>query len=295
MPDRDCGAADAEGLARKAVERRRWRRRSTGGAATRTWRTEVAVPSADAFDATARRRDERAWAAAKEAAGDETSAAEKRAEDEKSGPRWEQLDAAAAKWSGASVSIGDCQREGRCERNLVLQWLRHDCKTLKHPDPGRAVYRFCPMETHTDLIEWFCTPRTGQRGMPTLVYLGDQEIILGKLQTWNERHTRKCTVDNENGGENLTYEPYALMVAKPSFDDTPREMQRRQDIAELVQRRIYEFFSFGAFAKAKFDTYFLGPRKDRTMSTALAYLFLLNAVEEERRFTYPMEEAAAAD
>jgi hypothetical protein len=124
-----------------------------------------------------------------------------------------------------------------------------------------------------------------------MYYIGDREIILGKLQTWNEQHSARCVVENENGAGDLTYEPYAIMVAKPSPKDSLVEMLRRQDIAELVQRRVYEFFSFSSLARTKFDAYLLGPRKDRSMSTALAYLFLLNSVEEERLFTFPMAGA----
>ncbi|TJW30973.1 MAG: hypothetical protein E5W83_37400 [Mesorhizobium sp.] len=125
-----------------------------------------------------------------------------------------------------------------------------------------------------------------------MVYLGDREIILGKLQTWNAQHRARCVVENENGGGDLTYEPYAIMVRKPT-SNTPQEMEHVQNIAELVQRRVYEFFSFNSLARAKFDTYFRGPRKDRRMSTALAYLFLLNSVEDERLFAFPIEKATA--
>ena len=81
------------------------------------------------------------------------------------------------------------------------------------------------------------------------------------------------------------------MVANPSPPDTGR----RQEIAELVQRRVYEFFSFRTLARAKFDTYFLRPDKDRTMSPVLAHLFLLNGVEEEWRFLHPTPEEPAAN
>jgi hypothetical protein len=198
-------------------------------------------------------------------------------------------------WTGNLDHIRACQRRGDCDPASIARLIGNRCEDLEAEADftawRRVTYRFCPMATHTDLIAWFCAPRTG-KDVPTLVYLGDREIINGKRQTWDEQHTRKCPVASE--GEDLTYEPYALMTAKPRPGDMPRTVRRRLEIAELVQRRVYEFFSFRTLAQAKFDTYFLGPRKDRTMSPALAYLFLLNGVEEERLFTYPTEETVVA-
>ena len=127
-----------------------------------------------------------------------------------------------------------------------------------------------------------------------LVYLGDRELILWKLRTWNEQHGPDCDVENPNGADDLTYEPYALMVARPKAADLAK-VDDRQKIADLVQRRIYEFFSFGTQARDKFNTYFVGVGNDRKMSTALAYLFLLNGIEEDWRFSYPEDPANPSD
>ncbi|MDX0723388.1 hypothetical protein GOD64_32635 [Sinorhizobium medicae] len=217
-----------------------------------------------------------------------------------SGPKKEQLEKSLQMWTETAAQIKTCHEKGAtdCTPDWIVKRLGESCDDLEYePDASwwsRTVYRFCPFADHTTLIHWFCKPRIG-KNVPGMVYLGDREIILGKLQTWNEQHSAKCAVENENGADDLTYEPYAIMVAKPSREEQPTEMRRRQDIAELVQRRVYEFFSFSSLARAKFDTYFLGPRKDRTMSTALGYLFLLNSVEEERLSTFPTDEARVRD
>ncbi|MER9465373.1 transporter substrate-binding domain-containing protein [Mesorhizobium sp. M0482] len=207
----------------------------------------------------------------------------------------EPLEKSLRTWTETVDQIKTCRETGKldCTPDWILERLGGSCNDLENSQLGRVVYRFCSFESHTELIDWFCKPRTG-KAVPGMVYLGDREIILGKLQTWNEQHSARCVVENENGAGDMTYEPYAIMVAKPSPKDSLVEMLRRQDIAELVQRRVYEFFSFSSLARTKFDTYFLGPRKDRSMSTALAYLFLLNSVEEERLFTFPTEEATAS-
>jgi hypothetical protein len=234
------------------------------------------------------------WDEARMAADHERDAFEKR---KATGWRLKRNEESALMWSKTVEMITRCQEKNNCYRALIVRLLGTRCEDLENLQMERdrrhrTVYRFCPMKTHTELIDWFCKPRIGQDAPKTLVYLGDREIILGKLQTWNEQHTRKCEVENESGGEDLTYEPYALMMAKPA----PQDLGRQQAIAELVQRRVYEFFSFGTLARAKFDTYFGGPRnKDRTMSKALAYLFLLNGVEDEREFLYPADETLAAD
>ena len=148
---------------------------------------------------------------------------------------------------------------------------------------GRRVdYHFCEMKTHQDLITWLCTRARGLRG--NLVYLGDRELILGKLATWNDKNTR-CVVENENAAENLTYEPYALLVSRT------KKSRNDEALTEFVQRRIYEFFSFRAKAVQEFETHFLGqgtgPPEDKRMSQALAYLFLLNGIREERKYAFP--------
>jgi ABC-type amino acid transport substrate-binding protein len=218
--------------------------------------------------------------------------------DEASGPQKTQYEQSLRMWEETLNEIKSCQ-EGTpsCRPKWILQRFGDSCdETRSQPDGRtgdgqnsnadksgwrRTAYRFCSFDSYKDAIDWFCDPSNSEKGM---VYLGDREIILGKLQTWNEDHYARCIVENEDGGADLSYEAYALMVAKPSSEE-------RQKVAELVQRRVYEFFSFSALAREKFDTYFLGPKKDRRMSTALAFLFLLNGVEDERHFTFPAKEA----
>lgn len=216
-----------------------------------------------------------------------------------SGPEKGRFEQALVMWRKTEAEIIACVKGKTCKREEMLESLGDSCdqtrakageqsgdKQDSKSDGSwrRASYRFCVFDTHSDVIKWFCASRNRNVGM---VYLGDREIVLGKLQTWNEHQDARCVVDNEDGAADLTYEPYAIMVAKPSKNSSLEEAKNRQKVAELVQRRVYEFFSFSALAREKFDTYFLGPNKDRRMSTALAFLFLLNGVEQERLFTFP--------
>ncbi|NKL04078.1 hypothetical protein [Rhizobium leguminosarum] len=214
-----------------------------------------------------------------------------------SGSQKSQLTEALRFWNQTITQLKSCDLVNQsCTPRWILNRLGDVCSgsdqasasgTTDGPPTGmwkRASYRFCPKKSHDELIRWFCDSGIKNAGM---VYLGDREIILGKLQTWNDEHVAKCAVDDENGAGDLTYEPYAIMVRKPRSQD---EMERLNNISETVKRRIYEFFSFSSLARAKFDTYFLGLRKDRTMSTALAYLFLLNGIEDERRFIFPTQD-----
>jgi len=205
-----------------------------------------------------------------------------------SAPRKAEFDAPLMRWRDLRDYVAGCRVSKTCDLERIVGMLGGRCDAPAAATPAgewaATVYRFCPMDDHTALIRWFCERRDGAPGK---VYLGDREIILGKLQTWNERKAIRCEVENEAGAPDLTYEPYALMTARPRVHDTMEKALERIEITRLVQRRVYEFFSFGALARAKFDVYFLGPRKDRTMSPALAYLFLLNGVEEERRFVFP--------
>ncbi|MBB3979352.1 hypothetical protein GGQ64_004592 [Rhizobium azooxidifex] len=211
-----------------------------------------------------------------------------------SGSKKEPLEKSLHFWAETVTQVKACREKGTvdCAPDWLVGRLGDSCDDAeRNPDDSRwnrTVYRFCSFETHTNLVDWFCKLRTG-KNVPSMVYLGDREIILGKLHTWNEQHRATCVVDNESGAGDLTYEPYAIMVAKPLPKDTLEVVRRRQDIAELVQRRVYEFFSFRKLAKAKFDAYFHGPNKDHSMSTALAFLFLLNGIEEERFFTFPTQ------
>jgi hypothetical protein len=228
------------------------------------------------------------WQAAK----DERASVERR-EEGASGSAAKMFLAADRQWADLIAKIGMCQTSPTaCTRKSLLDQLSANCslgtgspettgsgdKTVRWQ---RTIYRFCPFPSHEKLVDWFCN--AGNKGRGT-VYLGDREIILAKVRTWNETHDAKCVVDNDNGAGDLTYEPYALMVARPNCKDAANQIK----IAELVQRRVYEFFSFTSLARAKFDTYFLGTDKDRIMSMPLAYLFLLNGVEDERRFLLPV-------
>jgi len=219
-------------------------------------------------------------------------------QDKASGPQQAQFEQSLRMWEETIKEIQGCPKgTPSCSPKWILQRLGDSCDIVtaqpddrsddeqknKSDEGGwrRTAYRFCAFDNYREAIDRFCDPSNRDEGM---VYLGDREIILGKLQTWTEDHASRCIIDNEEGGADLSYEAYALMVAKPSSE-------RQQKIAELVQRRVYEFFSFSALAREKFDTYFLGPKKDRRMSRALAFLFLLNGVEQERRFTSPIKEA----
>ena len=133
-------------------------------------------------------------------------------------------------------------------------------------------YWFCKLPSHDKLIEWFCRATPGDAVEYRRVYFGDRDLILGKLRTWRERGNSCPESDIEYGVGSLTYEPYALIVTK-----------RKPDLVQHVQRRVYEFFSHRAEATSLFTTYF----RDQQMSDALAYLFLLNGVEEENRFFVP--------
>lgn len=178
---------------------------------------------------------------------------------------------AAWGWLETIGGTGDCSDEA-CVESMAeaLKAVKYDqtCDPLDNdrPGPGGSVYRFCPMESHDYAIRWLCSPRLGSAS--NLVYMGDRDIIVGKLQTWT-RHNGACPVENAQGADNLTYEPYALL-----FRNDPL-------LAATVQRGVYDFFSRRTHAIEAFKAYF----PDKTMSVPLSYLFLLNAVEEEETAT----------
>ena len=122
-------------------------------------------------------------------------------------------------------------------------------------------YHFCPQQSHDDLVEWFCTAPPGHRR----IYMGDRELILGKLAVWT-RANGPCNIERPQGSEYLSYEPYAFPI---SMSDA--------ELIQFVQRRIYEIFSHRVEMMSRFQASFGGHK----MSPALAYLFLLNAVENE--------------
>jgi ABC-type amino acid transport substrate-binding protein len=235
----------------------------------------------------------------------EKESAESRGRDVR-GPKADEYKNSVKIWSDIIDRIGACkQAPSECSPGWALEKLGSSCESTiparpdkagKGGDEGnnsglwrRTPYRFCAFDTYGSLTAWFCAAENKDKGM---VYLGDREIILGKLQTWNEVQRERCVVGNEDGAADLTYEPYAIMVARPGKGSSPEEVEKLQKIERLVQRRVYEFFSFSALAQEKFDTYFLGPKRNRRMSTALAYLFLLNGVEQERTMAPGRAEAA---
>jgi hypothetical protein len=122
-------------------------------------------------------------------------------------------------------------------------------------------YHFCPMRSHDELIEWFCTAPRGERR----IYIGDRELILGKLDAWSKTHG-PCTIDSAQAAAYLSYEPYAFPISMAD-----------PQLVQFVQRRIYELFSNRVEMISRFEASFPG----HEMSPALAYLFLLNGVENE--------------
>ncbi|MGO4193893.1 hypothetical protein AB4Z13_00815 [Rhizobium sp. YAF28] len=143
-------------------------------------------------------------------------------------------------------------------------------KAVREEDKDKKSWReyhFCPMEDYGQLIQWFCTPNPGVRP----IFMGDRELILGKLGSWNARNA-PCVVEQPTGAEYLTYEPYALLV---NISDPA--------LVQFVQTRVYQIFSHRSTATALFASYF----PDRSMSPALAYLFLLNAVDPEQGYLVP--------
>lgn len=153
---------------------------------------------------------------------------------------------------------------GNCEvqaKKFLEAYQEHACRPQAGTLAAGAPLNFCVMEGHEDLVKWFCGPGSEA---DTLFYLGDRELVRGKLDAWNTDHIR-CDVQLEEGSEARTYEPYALVI-------TPTNM----DLVRFVQRKVYEFFSRRDEAQGAF----IGSFPKKTMSTPLAYLFLLNAVED---------------
>jgi ABC-type amino acid transport substrate-binding protein len=162
---------------------------------------------------------------------------------------------------------------GPCAKGVIkeLVYLGNNprCPILDNSDSTRwekVFYRFCPKPSHDEAISWLCSKRFAAQS--NLVYMGDRDIIVGKFRAWNKRNP-PCEVESADGTDNLTYEPYALLF-------TPNAK-----LARIVQRGVYDFFSHRTLATATFETHF----PDKTMSTPLAYLFLLNAVAREEELT----------
>jgi hypothetical protein len=164
----------------------------------------------------------------------------------------EALKADRLKLVSAAITDPFCLSAHPSERPLKRSWRE---------------YHFCPMKDYRELIQWFCSPNPRLRQ----IFMGDRELILGKLDSWNARNT-PCAVEQLVGAEYLTYEPYALLVSR----DDP-------ELVQFVQTRIYQIFSHRSTATARFASYF--PK--RKMSPALAYLHLLNAVDPEESYLVP--------
>ena len=143
------------------------------------------------------------------------------------------------------------------------------------------AYVFCPKDDHAELIRWFCRSAELKdkdgRSHPTdnldfhMAYVGDREIIQGKLSAYVKQPKHQCPeAAIEADPSNYTYEPYALVVSL-----------ERPELAQFVQRRVFEYFSHPGNARGLFQKHF--PKQQ--MSTALAYLYLLNGVMERDPFT----------
>ena len=142
-------------------------------------------------------------------------------------------------------------------------------KSFDPLEPDDPHYVFCAMSLHNDAISWFCSEREGR---PHRIYFGDRDIIVAKLRAWR-RSGRPCPGNEIRVKDKAySYEPYALLVSKND-----------PDLLQHVQQRIYEFFSHSTKAKGLFETYFPGQR----FSRPLAYLFLLNAVDQEYHYSSP--------
>lgn len=158
-----------------------------------------------------------------------------------------------------------------CNEALQLVTADKSCDKPQPPDESLADkaiserpwpdYRFCPMESHEKLIEWFCAGPSSQRR----IYMGDRELILDRLQVWNDTRG-PCMVEQPDGAEFLSYEPYAFPISV-----------FRPRLIQFVQKRVHQLFS----DRAQMNARFAGSFKGRRMSSTLAYLFLLNAVEDE--------------
>ncbi len=122
-----------------------------------------------------------------------------------------------------------------------------------------APYVLCALRSHDALIKWFCQGSDRDK-----IYVGDREIIQAKEAEWRAQG-HDCS-DVRPAGKTFTYEPYALLVSKSN-----------PDLVAFVQRRVYELFSHRSGATALFEKWF----PNQTISQPVAWLFLLNGVEDE--------------
>lgn len=167
------------------------------------------------------------------------------------------------------------QNLNKIAKKEIIRGLGGDCESPITVLKGVvAPYRFCPQQSHREMIRWFCDPQGGG----SRVYLGDREIILAKHRSYREL-VQDCPVASESGGPDLSYEPYVILVRKECVD-----------VFMHLQRRVYELFSDSRWAKANYIRAF----GNSVMSQPLAYMFLLNGVEPERKFvnTDPLKSAS---
>lgn len=150
-------------------------------------------------------------------------------------------------------------------KKQIIRDLGGDCASPIWAKKGIvAPYRFCPLQSHREMIRWFCDPQ----GRQNRVYMGDREIIVAKYRSYREL-VQDCPITSENGGPDLSYEPYVILVRKECVD-----------VFMHLQRRIYELFSVSRWARANYIRAF----GNSVMSQPLAYMFMLNGVEPEHRF-----------
>jgi hypothetical protein len=164
-----------------------------------------------------------------------------------------------------------------CENDLFLKREKKESDVGKECAPQigcpaaerAAKYRICSFVSHDILIKWFCGEPTSRQG--NRVYLGDREIINTKYASWKEKGL--CPSEGiEPQQAYYTYEPYALLMSKAD-----------PCLIQFVQRSVYEFFSHRSKANALFSANFPQVK----MSSVVANLFLLNAIDEERYFQVP--------
>lgn len=135
--------------------------------------------------------------------------------------------------------------------------LENKCEALKGQNVQQMPYVFCAVDSHQTLIEWLCKERESDN--VDRVYIGDRDIIVSK----RARRAAGCQGDIVPSTRTYTYEPYALIVTKTE-----------PELVQYVQRGVYEFFS----DRNRAISFFAAEFTDKKMSSALAYLFLINAV-----------------
>ena len=129
-----------------------------------------------------------------------------------------------------------------------------------HFDFAKAEYELCAFNSHTALIEWFCSKEVTSKRF----YFGDKDLIIGQYEAWQEAGHVCDGVTTDYPFR--TYEPYALLISKVN-----------PDLVQFVQRRIYEIFS----DREQVLGLFAGNFRGKAMSTPLANLFNLNGVEDK--------------